>query len=1170
MALHVHRGIDSAELAAGLAEVLARPLPDPLAQEVVVVPAKGIERWLTQRLSHQLGASGGTVAGADGVCAGVRFLAPTTLTSVLTGRAGMPRSDDPWSPDRLTWTVLAVLDAHIHEPWLEVVARHLGHEHSGDEAELRRGRRYALARHLAGLFVDYGVQRPALLTAWSSGELTGTEGDLAWQAHLWPLVVEAVEAEAHGDGSAARDLAAPRLGVAVGAPPDERHQAVLTALASPDHPLDLPARLSMFGHTRLAATEIELLTALAQHRDVHLWLPQASPASWDTLAASVADGPIERTEDDSALQVRHPLLASLGRDSRELQRSLAPCAAIDHPPNTPPAPAESEPLLRLLQHDIATDTLPDSATRKARGRCVSVREGAAADTSIQVHACHGPTRQVEVLRDVITGLLEDDPTLEPRDILVMCPDIEAYAPLFTAVFGLGDEVRRRGLPGRPDLLHPGHRIPLRLADRSLVSTNPLFTVTLALLDLSAGRVTVSEMLDLAGRPAVARRFRFDEDALEVFGAWIEQAGIRWGLDAQHRTPFHLAKFDQFTWRLGLDRLLLGVTMAGGITEPPPDSEGGPAHADLHGVLPVDDVGSGDIDLVGRAVEFVDRVWAVIDALGAATSVTSWMQALRDGVASLTSVSTTEDWQATQLDRELGSVIDAARTDASLRLADVRRLLEYRLRGRPTRANFRTGSLTVCTMVPMRSVPHRVIALVGLDDGTFPRVESVDGDDVLARAPRTGERDRRSEDRQLLLDAVMAAGEHLVITYSGASALDGAERPPAVPVGELLDAVNGLADGVEEHASVVRRHPLQPFDPRVLMKDSPFTFDRGAFDAATAKGDTPRSSFLDGPLAAREESDVDLASVHAFFAHPARAFLRERLDVQPLREDESDLDAMPVELDGLGRWGVGDRLLRDALAGVHPDEVVRGELARGLLPPAHLGQRVVDDLVGTVRALMLAAAPVRGEAARVVDVTVELPNRRLTGSVPNVHGSHVVTVTFSSISAKARLRAWIDLLALTVAHPDTPWTAHVVARQGRRVHHRTWGPLPPELARGILADLVDVRDRGMREPVPVPPKTSLAYAEAAIRRRNNEPEQPWRSNSPQGQAAAAWQTDPWRADAFPGEHADPAYALVYGPDAPLSVLLTKPRPGEDWNGEGTRLGRYALHVWDAEISHGRRA
>ena len=261
MTLHLHRGTDTTVLADGLAGLLATPLPDPFAEEVVVVPAKGVERWLAQRLSHRLGAG---PRGTDGVCAGVRFLNPRSLVAMLTGT----EDDDPWDPDRFVWPLLQVINESLDEPWCATLARHLGHgsEEGGPLAELRRDRRYAVARRLAGLFSSYAVQRPQLVVDWREGRDTdGTGNDLAedllWQPQLWR-----------------------RLVALMGVPaPDERHAAVLEQIRG-GADLALPARLSMFGYTRMPRTELELLAAVGEVLEVHLWLPQASPVAYGGIS----------------------------------------------------------------------------------------------------------------------------------------------------------------------------------------------------------------------------------------------------------------------------------------------------------------------------------------------------------------------------------------------------------------------------------------------------------------------------------------------------------------------------------------------------------------------------------------------------------------------------------------------------------------------------------------------------------------------------------------------------------------------------------------------------------------------------------------------------------------------------------------------------------------------
>ena len=1121
MTLYLHRAERTDLLADGLAELLGgSPLADPFARELVVVPARGVERWLTQRLAHRLGTG---ERGGDGVCAGVDFASPRSLVSMLLGRD----RDDPWDPDSLVWPLLEVIDAAAGEPWCRVLTAHLGLDAAPDD--VRRNRRYAVARRLAGLFNAYAVQRPQLVAAWRAGLDEDGLGaqlaeDLQWQPELWR-----------------------RLCARVGGPaPDERHTRIVEALREgdvdrPGRSLDLPPRLSLFGHTRIPATERDLLAALAAHRDVHLWLPQASAAAWQRLAPAVAGGPVPRDLDESALLVEHPLLASLGRDARELQRTLAVVPHEDRPVvarDEAAAHTTADSVLGWLQHDLRHDTVPDDGLRAARRRDPQ-------DRSVQVHACHGAARQVDVLREVLVGLLADDPTLEPRDILVMCPDVEAYAPLVAAAFGMAEVGEGDG--------HPGHRLRVRLADRALSSTNPLLGLAASLVELAGGRLTATEVLDLAGAAPVRLRFGFDDDEIDRLRGWIAESGVRWGFDAADRGRFGL-DLGANTWAAGLDRVLLGVAVSGD------------DHRHLGAVLPLDDIGSGDVDLVGRFTELLDRVHAFIARAAASRGVDDWTRALRDGVSSLARAE--EPWQQAELEREMAR-LDAGSLAAPLGLADVRTLLQQRLGGRPTRASFRTGTLTVCTMVPMRSVPHRVVALLGLDDGVFPRQTIADGDDVLARRPVTGERDLRAEDRQLLLDAILAARETLVVTYTGAGEHTGSPRPPAVPLGELLEAVAlTTADALDDlHV----HHPLQPFDeknlrPGALVPARPFSFDRAALVGAEASRGTreqvgvlcpdPLSGLVPAPAGASLE--LGLSELKAFFAHPVRGFLRDRLGLSAPLEADPLADAVPIELGPLERWAVGDRLVRDVLAGMSPGDGMTAELLRGLLPPGALGQRELKTVVTAVQPLVTQAMHLRKGTPRVVDVDIALRVQgrevRLIGSVADVFGPDVVTVTYSSLGAKQRFAAWIDLLALSVAHPDQMWRSHALGKHRSGAQRALAGPLD-QRAEQWLADVVDVWLRGQSEPLPIPPKTTLAYAEEAGRLRRGA------DAHPDERAAKAWVTDPFNDLGIPGEDADAWHVRAFGAHAAYDVLAGAPRPDERWDDEERhRLGQYAWRLW----------
>ncbi len=1073
MALIIHRAERADVLVEALAGLLATPTGDPFTPERVAVPSKGVERWLAQQLSGVLGAVDG-----DGVCANVEFPSYTKLLDDTVAAADdrYAESVQRWAPERIVWPLMEVIDRCAPaEPWCAALATHLGLDAGGEE----KGRRFAVAGKLARFYDRYGRSRPELMQRWAAGDDRDVPPDLAWQAELWR-----------------------RLRAEVGPAPAELLDRAVTQL-------DAGSPFSIFWPTRIAPGRIVVLRALAATRDVHLWLHHPSPALWRAVATA-GEQPGRRR--DQRPLVAHPLLASLSRDVRELQQLLA---TIPHEDVHHSLLARPDTLLGRLQAELAGDVVPTMP--------------GAVDGSVQVHAAHGPARQVEIVREVILGLLARDPTLEPRDILIACPDVEAFAPLVAATFGLPDE------PGG----HPAAKLRVRLADRSLRQTNPLLRLLSQVLELAAGRVTATQLLDLAGARPVRRRFGLDDDDVERLREWTVAAGARWGLDPRHRATYQLEQLAQGTWSAATDRLLVGVAL---------EDDG----SWLGETLPVDDVDSSDIERAGALAELVDRVSDAVDRLQQPRPAREWAATLLEVTANLGEGD--QPWQAIQLRNELDDVAEnAADTEVPLGLADVTALLRDQLAGRPTRASFRTGTLTVCTLVPMRSVPHRVVCLLGMDDGAFPRQAIADGDDVLARDPRTGERDPRSEDRQLFLDAICAAQEHLVITYTGADPRSGAEVPPCVPLGELLDALDATAvgpDGRPAREHVVVHHPLQPFDPRNFAADQPFSFDPLALAGARAGRRTrrPPAVLVPQPLPPAEPENVALDELVRFFAHPVREFLRQRLGISTFEEDGDPDDTVPLDLDGLQKWHIGERVLRNCLAGMSRQRAARLERLRGELPPGPLGSAVLREVGSNVDALLRATETERELPAGSLDVSLPLPGgRRLVGTVGGVRGAVIVDIGYSSLGPKQRLAAWVRLLAAVAATGDGDRRAVAVGKSRDGADRCLLGGVGPVAAAELLADLVELRDAGLREPLPMALKTSFAYAQARVR-----------MSEPNARARAAKE---WETDRFAPENADRAHELVAGAAVPFADWASAPPgPGERFDGETTRFGVLARRLW----------
>lgn len=1091
--LIVNRAEQAGQLVDALATTLATPLADPMQTEIVAVPERGVERWLRQQLSLRLGTAG---SAHDGIAANIAFDSPSVLLrQVLNGISPDPDAAESWFSDRLRWPILRVLDAHLDDPHLAVLATGLRRE--GEVSS----RRLSTASTIAGLFSSYGWQRPSMIAEWAQGADTdGAGGELAehlqWQPWFWRLVREEV-----GHPHLAEDL-----------------PAVVDRLRDDASVVDLPERLALFGPTRIPRTLLTVLHALSAEREVSLYLPHPSPALWDQVAATASNFEVVARSARVAPRLAHPLLASLSRDVQELQEVLVPGGNTD--------PDRSRHLATAATAATLLGALKSGIRRDDPTPVAGLAAAAGADGSVEVHACHGPGRQVEVLRDRLLHLFDADKTLEPRDVLIMCPDVDTFAPLITGAFG------QSGL-GRD---HPAFALRVRLADRGIRAQNAVLDVLARVLDLAAGRVRAGDLLDLVGAEPVRRRFGFTDDDVDTLTGWVQRSGIRWGIDEAGRQRFGLGGFPQGTVQTGVDRMLLGVVAEEAENEW------------LATALPLSGIDSTDTDLAGRFAEFAERTATLLDRVSQRHTVTEWSDLLVQTVDLLTDTDSDSEWQRAQT---IGMVTDALSVPDSdvpseLELADLRDLMSRLVLARPTRSNFRTGELTVCSMVPMRSVPHRVIVVLGMDTGAFPRSGAVDGDDILQVAPMVGERNVRDEDRQVFLDAIGAATENLLVFYTGANPLTGVSMPPAVVVSELLDTVRTmLAIKPGAPVPVLHRHTLHAFDEQNFLRPKgtsgvgPFSYDTDLLPAARSLSGLIRSGQRGRPLPViADESlspadisgDVELDDLISFFAAPVEGYARQRLGVGLPDTADEHRDQLAVELDGLEKWGVGNRYLTALLNGADPSAAQGAELRRGSLPPFAFGTRELSPIRDKAQAVATAAHGYRTDSADAIDVRVKLPDgRRLYGTVGDVFAGRLVPVSYSRLAPKHRLAAWIRLLAMA-AGSDNPASEAIIigSASGRYPSAKVSRLRAPADAAEILTALVAIRDVGLAAPIGL----TLDAAEATASEFNRS------GSGPKAIRRASWKYEQSYSDAN-------RYAgLVFhgDPDAGVSFdLLTEAVP-----------------------------
>jgi exodeoxyribonuclease V gamma subunit len=967
------------------------------------------------------------IAQRNGICANTLFLRPEELLGqTLDALLGPDADASAWTADRIAWAVLAALPDLAAHPALEPLRAFLLADDAapGAEPDLGSRRAMGLAREVGGLFERYATYRPELVDSWLQGDGAG------WEPPLWRAVASRLPG--HDLGRLHRRLA----------------EAIKDGADSPS----LPARVAIFSVVTLPPVTVRLLADLARIRPVHVFVLNPSDAAW-------TDHPAQ-----------HPLLSSMGTLSRSFAETLLDTEPVVE--DIAPPPQLPDSLLHALQRDLRANTLPAALP--------AIDDD---DVSIQLHACHTPLRQVQVLRHVLLDLFERHPDLEPRDVLVMAPDIAPWAPLVQAVFGDGEPDWRR----RDE--HPGGlpRLPFAIADRGLSSTNPYADALLRALRLAGTRLKTSQVLELLDIGPVRRAFGVAPEDLPILRTLVVGAGARWAADSEHRASFGQPATERYTWRQALDRLLLGQAM----------SDQGEL---LFDVLPHGDVeGREARTLLGGLVDLVEVLLVAATDFERPRSITGWSQTLITLFDRLTTPGP-EDWQAAQVRDGIAAIAEdaaAAGWGGEVDRGAIESLLDGRFTVSEPGSGYLSGGITFCRLTPMRSIPFRVVALLGMDDGAFPRRAVRLAVDRLEIEPRLGDRSPREDDRALFLESLLSARDALVISWTGSSPFSDRTLAPATPVAELLDVLDRTGrrlDGRSLADTVLTRHPLHAFSPLNVVATGPFSFDRRDAEHAAAwrhgrlrpevVPDLVEQALAPIDLSARpatpaaaELRSVEIGALSWFFGDPIDAFFRTRLGLWPEDDLVGVIDREPSRLEnGLPAWAVTDTLVRAALAGesIELHGPVWDKLVAGPLLP--LGMPGEQDF-------LTAAAVAAGIAERITHaragsdqpaetVTVSARDLSVSGHVDGLRDPQLRVVWRAG---KPRERYVLDLWLHHLLLSAAGWAGE--SRMVAKGHDVLFQVVPPSQALAILEDLVLLYEVGQAVPLLFFPEPSREWAEA---------------------------------------------------------------------------------------------
>lgn len=1060
--LHVFRSQRLDALANALAEGLRALLDSVFAPDIVVVSGATAEQCVRFAIARRLG-----------VCANVKFVSPSSFISRTLGIAlgRTVNRNDAWASDRLVWAILRELPTLASDPHFSSLQFYLGDSGTGSP------RLAGLAQRIAECFARYMSHRPELIDAWERSEEIAPND---WQGALWRRV------RAHIDMPHQGELARTFVRLVDGNALD---RAVL------------PRRVQWLVQGTTAPLHVELFAALGRAGvDARMYV--LSPTRTIRRDSRHSDARATSAWSASAPPpTAHPLAESLGASAWDLEQVLAMAGGESPHERDGFVTVQGSSMLARLQRAILGDASPAPNEAKV-------------DDSVQVHACHGDMRQVEVLHDVLLRLLDSDPTLLPRDILVLSPVMTEFAPLVEAVFGRGGRGSDGG--GTPAL-------SCDILDGPGRQGSPLAEVIARLFSLTSGRVGASELLDFIMLAPIANRFGIAASERDRLSAWIHDSGIRWGIDERDRTRYGLPPERANSWRFGFDRLLTGWALSLG------------EERLWEGVLPYDLAEGDAAALLGRFVEGCEQIFTWIGQLREPHSPSEWGDVL-GAIVGFIAEESADELDALSVQRAIDEMVEGAAMAGMTTPLDtgaLRMLLAPHLEESRERAFGLRGGVSFASLRPARVIPARVIAILGADSAHFPRQRSSLGFDYLTRDPRVGDPDPGSEDRGAFLAALMSATDRFIVTYAGRSALDNALCPAAAPVDELLEALvdscnpnaAGSSAGIDDRRNalvreIVREHPLQPFSPRNFAEEGS---DAGSYEqdflhAAQALVD-PRCdapvflSSSDDEAASDTMCAINLDQLVQFFEHPARALLRERWGLWLEDDDDAVEDTEPVTTSALTGYSIRDRLIRSALDGSTGADVFDVVKATGALPHGLPARFEFSAFTAQGKAIASLVQTMReGAASEALEVSLTLGDVTLQGRIPNRCGDTLLVWRAGQVRDRDVLAAWIRHLAacaMCAQHREALPTTVAIGLDKKKEKATSVRLAPVSNAAVELTRLIELRASGLRAPLPAFPTTSRTLAEFV--RTDGATSERWAPNDRLKRQALFKARAAWRSD-----------------------------------------------------------
>ncbi|MCV6639559.1 exodeoxyribonuclease V subunit gamma [Candidatus Albibeggiatoa sp. nov. NOAA] len=1073
--LHFYHSNHIEVLAKELAnKIKQQPLNDPFAKEYIIVQSKGMERWLSMTLAQHLG-----------ITANIEYPFPDSMLWKLMywSLDNLPEQSY-YKREVILWSFMTILSQNKQNPQFQEINNYLQDDKTGNK-------QFQLAWRLANLYDQYVVYRPHWIRDWENDlqpRVLGMDRQANWQASLWRVLNQYYGHTQH----------------------KAKLRSQLFHKLSNGLPLNLqqklPSRISVFGIAALPPFYIEVFTQLSQWTDIHFFLFNPCQEYWGDIVSdseiahqSVEDGKPVAPE-TLYFEKGNSLLASMGKLGRDFSKLLLELS--DEQAKTYPK------FIEIPESNLLTTIQADILHLRERGLDIPAMWIGQKDKSLQIHVCHSPMREVEVLYDQLLNLFDQDKNLLPKDIVVMMPNVEKYVPFIEAVFGT--------------VVDDKAKIPFSITDRSLRNESILIDAFFAILELCQSRFGVNEVLAVLDHVPIQRQFKLTSADLALIRHWVIETNIRWGVDAKSRENMELPAYKDNTWREGLQKMLIGYVL--------------PAQNEylFSGLLPYDDIEGSDGLILGRFIHFMETLFTTVDILETDRTLLEWRTFILDLVEQFIFSNEETLSQLQQIRNVLDRLVNLEGTGESqlagfnqpVSFSVIFAYLKQYLDAEPSPLHFLTGGMTFCALLPMRSIPFKVVCLLGMNDNDYPRGNQPLSFDLINHYPLRGDRSRRNNDRYLFLEALLSSRQCFYISYIGHNINDNSELPPSVLVSELLDYVqkgfkhpkNAILDEIITH------HPLQAFSPKYFSGEHQKLFSYSneyctASHSMFGERELYRP-FIEMPLHPTEITTLELEQLIRFFTHPTKYLLRHGLGILLPQAEGFIEESEPFELDFLTRYLLGNLLVEKGFLQHDLNEFQPIIRATGQLPYGEVGEHIYSQLQVQAESFIESIQEYsQQKKLDTASVIIDLPNRvQLIGNLPNLWEKQQLQYRCSKLKAKDFIKLWLQHLLLNAAkREDLPKHSILIGTD------KQFKASPVLDSYDILAQLVQIYQDGLKHPLAFFPESAMKFVETVQNPKKGE----------QKALQAAIQS--WQGSQYArGECLDPYYELCFANDVTLPV------------------------------------